>query len=546
MPDLPGQLTLPPQTVPSDKPLPPPEFRKPAPDVLQLPPLPPPDTERAPFVPRTVVRKFKITGNTALSDAELAAIAAPFENRPITSTDLEELRRRLTLAYVNRGYVNSGAVIPDQTIADGVVEMRIIEGRLSGIDVEGTRHFSKSYFENRIALHAGPPLNLVNLQEGLQLLLRDPLVSSINAELAPGARPGEAVLTARVAEAPRYDLGITVDNKLSPSLGNVALGLQGDARNLIGYGDVLSGSFTFADGIPYDIKLRYRTPFTARDTAVAVYYESAKADVVEAPFDQLDITSKLETFGVQLSQPVYRSLSRQIALAASVEKRESRTTLLGEPFAFSPGVNANGRANVTVLRLVQDFVDRGRNQVLALRSTFSFGLEAFGSTVNSDAPDSRFVAWLGQFQWVWRFTERGDQLFVRANGQLSNDSLLPIEQFTVGGLDSVRGFRTNQLVRDEGYTATLEYRRPIFANASGWRNIALALFVDRGWAKNKVEPNPSPSGLTGIGAGLVWTPSTRYSAELYFADARTQVPEPPTRTPQDHGVYFRFAYYPLR
>jgi hemolysin activation/secretion protein len=249
---------------------------------------------------------------------------------------------------------------------------------------------------------------------------------------------------------------------------------------------------------------------------------------------------------MQVLQPVYRTANRQVVLSGSVEKRESRTTLLGEPFAFSPGVNANGRATVTVLRLVQDYVDRGRDRVLALRSTFSFGLSAWGATVNADAPDSRFTAWLGQFQWVWRFTERGDQLFVRANGQLSNDSLLPIEQFTVGGLDSVRGFRTNQLVRDEGYTASLEYRRPIFANATGWRNVSAAFFVDRGWAKNKVEPNPSPSGLTGIGAGLVWTPSPRYSAEIYFADARTQVPEPPTRTLQDHGVYFRFAAYPLR
>jgi hemolysin activation/secretion protein len=239
-------------------------------------------------------------------------------------------------------------------------------------------------------------------------------------------------------------------------------------------------------------------------------------------------------------------VNRQFGLAAALEKRESQTTLLGEPFAFSPGVNENGRATVSVLRFVQDFVDRGRDQVLAVRSTFSFGLNAFGSTVHPDAPDSRFTAWLGQFQWVRRFTERGDQVFVRANAQLSNDSLLPIEQFTVGGLDSVRGFRTNQLVRDEGYTASLEYRRPLFANASGWRNLSVALFIDRGWAKNKVEPNPTPSGLTGMGAGLVWTPSPRYSAEVYFANGRTDVPTQASHSLQDDSIYFRFAYYPLR
>jgi len=497
-----------------------------------------------PFAVRVVVRQFKFTGNTVVSDAELAKIAAPYENRPITSTDLEELRRQVTLYYVNKGYVNSGAVIPDQTISDGVIEMRIVEGRLTGIDVEGTQHFRKSFFTDRIALYAGPPLNLVNLQEGLQILLRNPLVAGINAELAPGARPGEAVLKARVAEAPRYDFGVTLDNKLSPSLGEAALTTFGEMRNLIGYGDVLSGSLGFADGIPYDAKIRYRTPINAHDTTAAVYYEKAKSKVIQEPFDELDITSTVSTLGAQLSHPIYRRANDQLSLGAALEKRQSETTLLGEPFSFSPGVD-NGKAKVSVLRLVQDFLHRGRDQVLAVRSTFSFGLDAFDSTVHSDAPDSRFRTWLGQLQFVQRLAERGDQLHLRFNFQLSNDSLLPLEKFSVGGLDSVRGYRTNQLVRDEGYTASAEYRRPIFANPSGWRNLQVAAFVDRGWAKDKLEPNPSPSGLTGYGLGLIWSPSARYFAEVYVA-GRTKAPQQTGHSLQDDAVYFRFGVFPFR
>jgi hemolysin activation/secretion protein len=540
----PPAAPLPPETLPSEKPLPPPEFRKPPPQILELPPLPPPESGRVPFTVRVVVRKFRITGNTVVSDAELAKIAAPYENRPITSTDLEELRRQLTLYYVNKGYVNSGAVIPDQSISEGVIDIRIIEGRLTDIDVEGTQHFRKSYFTDRIALYAGAPLNLVNLQEGLQILLRDPLVAGINAELAPGARPGEAVLKARVAEAPRYDLGATLDNKLSPSLGEAALTMFGEMRNLVGYGDVASGSFGVADGIPYDVKLRYRSPLNARDTTGALYYEKANAKVVQHPFDELDITSTVETIGAQVSHPFYRSANDQLALSAALEKRESRTTLLGEPFSFSPGVE-DGKAVVSVLRLGQDFLHRGRDQVLALRSTISFGLNAFGSTVHSDAPDSRFRAWLGQAQFVQRLTERGDQLHLRLNFQVANDSLLPLEKFSVGGLDSVRGYRTNQLVRDEGYTASVEYRRPVFANPSGWRNLQVAAFLDRGWAKDKLEPNPGPSGLTGYGLGLIWTPSSRYFAEVYVA-GRTQAPQQSGHSVQDEAVYFRFGVFPLR
>jgi len=540
-----AQAPLPPNTLPGEKPLPVPEFRQPAPEVTPLPPLAPPEAGRLPFMPRVVVRKFRITGSTVFSEAELAKIAAPFENREITSTELEELRRQLTLYYVSRGYVNSGAVLPDQRIDSGVVEIRIIEGRLSGIEVTGTRNFRPEYFTNRLELRAGPPLNLVNLEQGLQILLGNPLVSSINAELAPGERPGEAVLKARVTEAPRADFGVSLDNKLSPSLGEEALIFFGEVRNLTGWGDTLSGSFRFAQGIPYDVDLRYRTPLNRHDTAATLYYDKAKSKVVQEPFDVLDITSEIETVGFQLSHPLYFTPNRRLELGAALEHRETRTTLLGEPFSFSPGVD-NGKATVSVLRLIQDFVDRGREQVFAARSTFSFGFNAFGATVHDDAPDGQFAAWLGQAQWVRRLTERGDQLLLRLNGQWTNDSLLPLEQFTVGGLDSVRGYRTNQLVRDRGYTATVEYRRPLFADPQGWQNLQLALFADNGGAQNKVGPNPAPSHLTGIGAGLIWNPSKRLFAEIYVASGRSHLPDQPGHSLQDDGIYFRFTAFPFR
>jgi hemolysin activation/secretion protein len=530
---------LPPETRPGEKPLPLPEFRKPPAELLDLPPLKPPDAGRLPFAVRVVVKKFRITGNTAFSDAELAAIAAPYENREITSAELEELRRRLTLHYVERGYINSGAVIPDQRIADGTVEIRIIEGRLSRVEVEGTQNFRKDYFSDRIELRAGPPLNVAELERELQIRLRDPLVSSINAQLAPGERPGEAVLRARVVEAPRYEIGATLDNKLSPSLGEAFLTVHGSMRNLIGYGDVLSADFGVAEGIDHDLKLRYRTPFTARDTYAGVYYDRARSEVVQSPFDVLDIESKIETVGLILGQPVYRTLNWEVTLSAALERRKSETFLLGEPFSFSPGVE-DGRSVVSVTRLVQEAVHRSRDQVLAGRSTFSIGLDAFGSTIHDDAPDSRFVAWLGQFQWVRRFGERGHQVHFRVNGQFVDDSLLPLEQFSVGGLDSVRGFRTNQLVRDYGYTASLEYRLPLVAN------LQAAAFIDTGAAKNRTGPNADPSRLTGVGLGLIWNPSPRYFAEIYFADGRTDVPEQPGHSLQDDGVHFRFVAFPFR
>jgi hemolysin activation/secretion protein len=536
---------LPSGVLPSQEPLPIPEFRKPPPETLQLPPVKPPEAERAPTVLRVMVRKIRITGNTVIPTAELESIAAPFENRELTNTDLEELRQRLTQHYISRGYINSGAVIPDQKVENGVVDIRLIEGRLTRTDVEGTVHFDKDYFSDRIALSAGPPLNLRELEEGLQVLLINPMVKSMNAQLVPGERPGEAVVKAKVEEAPRYELSAVADNKLAPSLGEVKFTVLGAMNNLLGRGDQLGGEFGWAEGIRHDVRLRYRTPITARDTAIGVHYEDTKAVVEEKPFDVLEITSRLETIGMELSHPVYRTQNTQLGVAAVVERRETETTLLGVPFSFSPGV-VDGKATVSVLRLVADYLDRGRTQVIAARSTLNFGLDAFDSTINTDgSPDSKFVSWLGQFQYVRRLSEsRGDQIRLRADLQLTDDALLPVEQYAVGGLDSVRGYRSFQLLRDYGYTASIEYRIPVFRDATGWRNMQFAAYVDTGGAKFKERDNPDPSSLTGVGVGLIWNPVREFFAELYFAKGLDDVPDPPSSHLQDESLYFRLIYRP--
>jgi hemolysin activation/secretion protein len=198
-----------------------------------------------------------------------------------------------------------------------------------------------------------------------------------------------------------------------------------------------------------------------------------------------------------------------------------------------------------VLRLVADYLDRGRTQVIAARSTFSVGLDAFNSTINEDAPDSRFVAWLGQVQYVRRLSEqRGDSIRLRADLQLTDDELLPVEQYAVGGLDSVRGYRSFQLLRDYGYTASIEYRIPLFSNPVGARNLQFAAYVDTGGAKFKERDNPDPSSLTGVGVGLIWSPAREFFAELYYAEGLDDVPDPPSSHLQDESIYFRLIYRP--
>jgi hemolysin activation/secretion protein len=107
---------------------------------------------------------------------------------------------------------------------------------------------------------------------------------------------------------------------------------------------------------------------------------------------------------------------------------------------------------------------------------------------------------------------------------LSNELLLSLEQIAVGGRYSVRGYRENQLVRNNAVIASLEWRIPIVKEKSWADVVQLAPFVDYGRAWNTPMETPYPDDLTSVGIGLRWErrlkpPATLHPQfEIYFFD----------------------------
>ena len=515
---------------------------------LNLPPVPQlPERGRDQLsTTRVFVRKVNVTGSTAFTPQELAQITAPYENRQLSFEDLEELRVALTVNYVNRGYVNSGAVIPDQPVADGVINIAIIEGELTGIELTGNRWFRDRYIRDRISLGVHRPLNINTLQERMQLLLQDHRVERLNADLRPGTKLGESVLNVAVEDEQPFKLRLEYNNFQSPSVGANRGLVTFENQNVFGFGDMFSAQYGGSSGIHPQLDIRYSFPFTARDTTLSFNYRKNESIVVEAPLQPLDIQNKSEIFGFTLRQPIYRTLNQEVALELTGEHLKNKTFLLGEPFSFSAGVQ-NGKSVVTALRFAQEWVARSEVQVLAARSRFSFGLDALGSTTNSSSlPDSRFFAWLGQFQWVRRLPFLGIQTLVRSDAQFTNDPLFSLEQFSIGGRYSVRGYRENTLLRDNASITSLEIRIPLITDRLWADYIQIAPFYDIGHGWNRKVETPEPRTLHSVGVGLRWAATFRTPVliqpqfEIYWGHPLKKV-ETLGGDLQDHGVHLQFS-----
>ncbi len=483
------------------------------------------------------VRAFEFSGNTVVDNETLQAIATPYLNRAVNTEELSALRQALTRHYVEHGYVNSGALIPDQTVSNGTIKIDIVEGRLSAIEVHGNRRLRERYLIARLARGAGTPLNVNSLQEQLQLLLAGPFVSRINGELAPGRAPGEAVLRAAVEERRPYQLVAAIDNDVTPSLGDVHASLQGSYLNPSGWGDIASAELGYAEGSK-EAQINYALPLNALGSSAEVYGNWSEGEVVEERLRGLDIQGETLTAGTRLTHLFAETPRNRWGVSLGFDVRRSTTSLLGRGFAFSPGVEPDGDSQVSVLRLGQEWTRRSAEQVLALRSVFSVGVDVFGATRNRHGlPDGRFVAWLGQAQWVRRVPWFKSQLVFRLDGQWAADPLLPLEQFAAGGARTVRGYAKNVLVRDHGFATSLEWRVPILRDKDQRTRLEFAPFVDAGGAWFENREGPAPNIIPALGFGLRADPHPKIHAEFYWGYALKGVPGK-GESPQEHGVYF--------
>lgn len=539
-----AQSAPPKVTIPIPTPITPPPSQPVTPSPSPTPILPPPVIKKPSNhvfrqEERIFIKKINLEGDTVLKN-QIHKLVQKFENKLVTFEQLLQLRSEITQLYINNGYFSSGAFIPNnQDISSGIVNIQIVEGKLEKIHLIGLRSLQPGYVRSRLQRFAGTPLNQKRLESGLQLLRNDPLINKVNAELIPGSAPGLSILEVKLQEAPAFHAGIFTDNYQSPSIGSDEVGAFIEHDNLLGFGDRLNAEYSLTQGLNlYDIN--YTIPIDSLDGTVGFDYSNNDSNIIETPFESLNIKSGIKTYSLNIRQPLYKSPKGEFALGLALDVRRNQTFLLNNiPFSFSQGAN-NGKSNVTVIRFSQDWVSRGTNRVLAARSQFSLGIDAFDTTINNTGTDGRFFDWLGQFQWVQRLSPKS--IFVaRFGAQLTGDSLLSVEQFSLGGVDTVRGYRQNQLLTDNGVLGSLEVRFPVFSN---YNKLQLAPFFDFGAGWNNRGSNPNPNTIASLGLGLIWQPSNELNLRLDYGIPLMDVNNS-SNSLQDQGLYFSLRYQPF-
>src|SRR5262249_28606571 len=140
--------------------------------------------------------------------------------------------------------------------------------------------------------------------------------------------------------------------------------------------------------------------------------------------------------------------------------------------------------------------------------------------------DSEYLAWLGQLQWAYLLPDPllRTEMLARVDAQTSDDALLGIEKFSVGGARTVRGYRENQFVRDNGVVASLELPIPIWHDAGRRPVVQIAPFFDYGRSWDHGASRDAEH-IASVGIGLRMALVSWLHGELYWGHALNHVPE---------------------
>lgn len=493
------------------------------------------------------VNTIEVQTSRVFEPAQLEAFVEDLEGATVPLAEVIRAVNEITGLYLTEGYITSYAQLNRQSVTEGngnlVIE--IIEGSVT-VEVEETDRLNPSYVRSRIELGTGQPLNVNKLEDQLRLLEANPLIENVEATLKPkeDGAVGESILAIKVTETESFSGSAYIDNYSPPSVGGERIGAKLSYANLTGIGDTISAEYyrTFSGGSE-TADFLYGIPVNAKNGTIQLRAIFNDNEITEDPFDDLGIEGNSERYELSYRQPIYRTFEEEFALSVGFAFRDGETFIAGLPISFQAGLE-DGTSRTSVVKFGQDYIRRQPTGAWAFRSQFNIGVDIFDATDNEGSvPDSQFVSWLLQAQRV-QVLSPNNFLVVQADLQLTPDSLLPSEQFIIGGGQSVRGFRQNVRGGDNGFRLSVEDRITLERDEGGNPTLQVSPFVEMGAVWNSDDnPNslPDQTFILGIGSGILWQPISNLEVRVDYGLPLVDLDDRGDDI-QDDGIYFSTNY----
>ena len=401
------------------------------------------------------IRIVDIKGVTRLSAHERDQITDRYQGRCLGVSDVERLLGEITKAYIDHGFVAARAYLPAQDLTSGTLHIIVIEGKLTKVELRGKDGGVNT--ATAFPFLVGKPVNLRSIEQGLDQINR--LASnSATIDLQPGAGEGDTVLV--VHNQPRRRLlgNVSLDNLGSRSTGQIQGAVTGSLDDILGLNEYVS--VTRRQSSPFNRdhigRSSSETYFASVPLGPLTFSGGAsnsryRTETALASGGSLELTGGSRSRFGTIDWVAVRGRTGQVGLSATLNSRENTNFLNGQKLDVSS-------RKLTVL----DLDIRGQTTRFGGFATLglgmSLGLDWLGAVkdqpnLTAETPRAQFVKYRLNASYFYATALRGQRIEFTTSlaAQYSSHPLFGTEQFSIGGVYSVRGFRETTIADDNGF-----------------------------------------------------------------------------------------------
>src|SRR5450830_126222 len=479
-----------------------------------------------------LVTGFHISGNSIVDSNTLAALLDDLAGHRLSLRELNTGVARITSWYRQHGYAIARAYLPAQDIKDGIVEVRILEGRLDQQRIDNRSGLSdqraRAYLDG---IHNGDILVTQDVDRALMLLNDTPGVGGARATLQPGASVGTSDLVVELTPGRPYAGSVDLDNYGNRYTGQYRLGSSLAINSPLGIGDQISvRALTSVDQLDY-VRFAYQVPLGASGLRLGAAYSDTRYRLGKE-FSSLQAGGNVAGGSLFVVYPLIRSQRGNLSATLSWEHKH----LVGK--TDTPQSNITKDVNLVALGLSgnrQDSLGGAGNTSFEVNlASGHLNMDALSETLDqaSAQTDNQFARLSYNLSRLQRVSDNNN-LYLAVAGQEASKNLNSSEKFSLGGANGVRAYPQGEASGDRGWLANLEWRyrfRP---------NLQAVIFYDAGSVDFNRNPFTTASNrrtLSGGGIGLdalleKWQFKT-YLAWPFSGGAPTSEPADATHSPR--------------
>lgn len=526
----------------------------------------PPVRERdAAPVQKIAVRGFRVIGVAdhadlgvtpasiqALADAQYQELAGKAGNPvQLSFEEMQGVADKIVERYRTAGFIVSNAFLPAQTVgADQIVEIRVLEGKIGKIIVKGTKRYRPGVISASAEKLRGKPLLKSDVDTAL-LYARDLPGVTVASTFQPGENTGDTDLVMIANEAKRpYKFTLGANNYGTELTGRYRAQAGLEWANPLGIGDTFNVNVDYALDPSDNVygAVSYRAPAPSVPGMSAVIGASRnELQINSGSFAALDVKGPSSLYYGGMDWKFINRDDLQALSTLHFIREESRLDSLG--------VNlSDEKFSLAELTYGMLHTDRRFHGVDILQVSLRKSIHDDSREPDLVSPQHSRNFLVAKLSYTrMQFLTKSQRLNFKLVGQYSNDALVPLEQFALGGPDSTRAYPIADALRDRGYYTSLEYHvdAPGFGDKVSpfygrpWRELLeFQVFVDyaKGYsagANKFIEPESAT--LSGVGAGLIFR-LPRFSHFEFHLNGAVPLGSQDASDHKGYHIYSRFSF----